>query len=615
MKLEHVTRDPNDPNYNALSVADFIHDTPAMVSFWGEALAYDLTIFDIIDVNTCNYTGSLTDALGVPFELTPADVGNVMGYTYQPCITTGFTTGQGIRIREWIANPPANNNQQSLLAMRNDNLAIDLYIKDSPEDFGEEPNTASPHTWSSSDIWVRHTNDNGLVHENPEYAPNNSNYVYVKVRNRGCSASSGDDILKVYWSKAATAMSWDSHWNGSHFNDDPNQPKRGDFIGQVNIPVIQPGEDTIIPVEWNNIPAPEEYADINPESWHFCLLARIESDDDDMFVDETTSTGTNVRNNNIAQKNITIVNVNPNSGGRLGGVIAVGNPFATARDFTLNLVADNRETGKKIFEEAEVSITLDDKLLAIWENGGKQGNNIMQRDERTLIITDDNASLGNLVFRKNEFATLYLKFNFLTQEVTQKEVFTYHVIQKETSTNEVIGGETYEIVKNPKALFFADAGSDKQVDKNEPVILNAEILNELAVYNWYDEDGNLIYEGASFTTSVEIGKKYKLEIIALADGYKDYAEIEVKLKPNTIETLYPNPTFNQVTIAYKINDGDSAYLSVNSLYSSNTVSYNYVLDITENEATLDVSTYPQGLYSIALIVNGQIQDTATLIKQ
>lgn len=615
---EHVVRDINDPNYNASHLGvntpkgDDVHDTPAMPNFkntnWGAVVEPGTGhIIPPIDLNDCSYTGNATDLLGVPFVITPYDVGNIMSYSPQEC-QTHFTIGQAVRMYETIENYTIFS-QISI-----PNTGLDLYIKDSPEDFGEEPNTASPYTWNSPDIWVRHTNDGQLENQNPEYAPNLSNYVYVRVTNRGCSASSGDDILEVYWSKAATAMQWEDDWNGENTFGDYPYPRRGDFIGQVSIPVIESGEEKIIPIEWNNIPDPNDYTGINPEPWHFCLLARIESVDDPIFT-ETTSTGSNVRKyNNIAQKNITIVNVNPNSGGKLGGVIAVGNPFNTPKNFTLNLVADNRETGKKIFEEAEVSVTLDNNLFTIWKNGGRQGNNIIQRDERTLIITGDNASLGNLVFRENEFATLYLKFNFLTQEVTQKEVFTYHVIQKETSTNEVIGGETYEIRKNPRALFIADAGTDKQVDKNEPVTLSAEMLNESAVYNWYDEDGNLIYEGASFTTSVEIGQKYKLEVIALADGYKDYAEVEVALKPNSITTLYPNPSSNQVTVVYKINEGDSAYLSVTGFYGSN-ISNNYILDITKNEVSLDVSNYPQGTYSIALIVNGQIQDTVTLIKQ
>jgi len=64
----------------------------------------------------------------------------------------------------------------------------------------------------------------------------------------------------------------------------------------------------------------------------------------------------------------------------------------------------------------------------------------------------------------------------------------------------------------------------------------------------------------------------------------------------------------------KLIEGDSVYLSVTGFYGSN-ISNNYILDISENDITLNVSNYPQGLYSIALIVNGQIQDTTTLIKQ
>ncbi len=105
-------------------------------------------------------------------------------------------------------------------------------------------------------------------------------------------------------------------------------------------------------------------------------------------------------------------------------------------------------------------------------------------------------------------------------------------------------------------------------------------MNGVTIYDIIDPDiceylGN---ETDNIEVSVEVAKTYKLEIIALADGYKDYAEIEVSLKPNVITTLYPNPTSNQVTVAYKINDGNSAYLSVTGFYGSN-VSNNYILDI------------------------------------
>lgn len=120
---EHVTRDVTDViNYNALTKADLIHDTPAMAGFSSEAAADGVATTDIINPSTCEYMGDLEDELGVPFAITPADVGNPMGYTYQPC-GTGFTVGQGIRIREYI---DLNPNVPSVLAMTS-NVCINCF--------------------------------------------------------------------------------------------------------------------------------------------------------------------------------------------------------------------------------------------------------------------------------------------------------------------------------------------------------------------------------------------------------------------------------------------------------------------------------------------------------
>lgn len=59
-------------------------------------------------------------------------------------------------------------------------------------------------------------------------------------------------------------------------------------------------------------------------------------------------------------------------------------------------------------------------------------------------------------------------FNFLTKEITDKEEYVYHAIQKEDLTGMTIGGETYEIRKYPRELFYVNAGEDKQTDKNTP---------------------------------------------------------------------------------------------------------------------------------------------------
>ncbi|MFA7445393.1 MAG: S8 family serine peptidase [Flavobacteriaceae bacterium] len=490
---------------------------------------------------------------------------------------------------------------------------VDLMIKDSVEDAGSEPNTDSSYPWASPNIWVRNQPDGIEAHLNPIYHPTSPNYVYVRVTNKSCTASQGGEKVKVYWSKIMTYSVWEDDWNGEN-TFGANGPIKGQPIGEVTLPVIQADGEVIVQVPWM-VPHPSLYLGMSGEAWQYSLLARIESDYDIMTFSETQNTGQNVAyNNNIAQKSVTVINSKYPTR-NLGGVIAVG-PTGELNVFNLNFISDDKEEGTKIFEEAEVWVVLDDVLLDAWLAGGKQGNNIVQRGENLLMITGDDASLNNLNFQSNEIGTLYLHFNFLTKEVTEKTLYTYHVVQKNSSTGEIIGGTAFEINKDPRALFYADGGGDKQVDKYETIVLSAETIGEPAVYNWYDNEGNLIFEGAEFEVSVAVAEKYKLEIIALADGFKDYVEIDVELNPNTIKQVSPNPAAVSTSVVYKINKGESAYLSVTGFYGAGSgISNNYILNIDQEELTLDLSTYPQGMYAVALIVDGQISDTSTLIKQ
>ena len=50
-------------------------------------------------------------------------------------------------------------------------------------------------------------------------------------------------------------------------------------------------------------------------------------------------------------------------------------------------------------------------------------------------------------------------------------------------------------------------------------------------------------------------------------------------------------------------------------YGSNNTSHNYILDLNSIETTIDVSNYPNGFYTVALVCNGVIVDAKTLVKQ
>ncbi len=499
--------------------------------------------------------------------------------------------------------------------MVNPDTQLDLHLIDQIDD------NAINIVWNTQDIWVRNQPDGINIHEhqNPEYDPNTPRYVYVRVRNKSCiTPMSGKDVLKLYWAKANTALTWPQHWDGSLFvynNDLSEEIVMGSPIAELTIPPLEAGQETILQFEWN-MPDPNDYQGINPNPWQFSLLARIVSNDDPMEVPETSNLWANVyNNNNIALKNTTIVdfaNEIPNDKEKIGGVVAVGNPYNETRTFKLELVKDETENGKAIYDEAEIGIKMDDILFNAWEIGGKTGSNLKAtNEEQKQIATNNNVLLDNIQLEPNEIGTLYLSFNFLTKELTDKDNFTYHIIQRDALTNEIIGGETFEIRKKSTDIFIADAGNDKEIEQYQTVTISAQDINEAAIYNWYDADGNLIYTGKDLTVSPDVTKKYKLEIITDKDGYKDYDEIEVKVKPFSLQSLTPNPASDQVSVAYKAFDASSAYLMlINTVDGS---SNNYILDINANEISINISNYSQGIYSISLVCDGEIVDAKNLI--
>ncbi|HSH67060.1 MAG TPA: Ig-like domain-containing protein, partial [Bacteroidia bacterium] len=205
--------------------------------------------------------------------------------------------------------------------------ALDLYMKDSPRvtavtrDGGNEPNTDPGSMTISPDIWVRNQNDGKTIStsQNPIYST--VNYVYVRVRNRGCQTSSGNEQLVLHWSKAATDQTWPSYWNGSL----STPTLMGDIISTVNIPSIVAGGSVILEIQW--FPPNSANYSSNTTPKLFSLLARIVSNDDPMATAEGSNITTNVKNNNnIVMKNVTIdspPNVLP--------LVSINNPVAGAQ--------------------------------------------------------------------------------------------------------------------------------------------------------------------------------------------------------------------------------------------------------------------------------------------
>ncbi len=208
------------------------------------------------------------------------------------------------------------------------NPGCDLFTRDNSDDYGLEPNP-NVQVWYSPDIWVRNTQDalvnasvpgyytmgcvdDALRHQDPEYSLTTPVYVYVKVRNRGMQSITGAK-LRLYFTKSSPGELWPDTWVNNGVN--------GDEIttgGGVPLPYLVPGDIYTVEIPWFPPAPPGNLPTM------YCLLSRIISPDDPITFEQGTTGSPHpifdnvLNNNNIATKNVYVVNNTPGIVGNSG---------------------------------------------------------------------------------------------------------------------------------------------------------------------------------------------------------------------------------------------------------------------------------------------------------
>lgn len=598
---ERVTRDPNDPNYNALTHGDKVHDTAADPGLFSSQTGSFAHCYNL-DGN-CNYIGNQVDCTGTPYQLDNSVLRNIMSYGSVTC-ATDFTPGQRTRMHYLIDNDDSSHPNYTIdfspiraALVDPSNLGnFDLMMRNSPDDYGVEPDVTSTMFWQSPDIWVRNQNDSNdsIYHQNPKYGVGN-NYVKVRVINRGCSTSASGGKLKLYWTKAGTNLPLQV-WTGA-FNFFNIQ--FGGLVGVANLPALESYEEHIFTFPWA-VPNPALYSN---DPYHFCLLAKIESPNDASSLPEDNGVYYNFLNsNNIALHNVSVIDNTANKSGRIHIANFEGGP----RNFKIKFSKDKfYSPNTNIFNEAEIKLTLDNKLWSIWQSGGFQGSNFSMFGEKTVIV-NENTELLLKNFPPNDYGFVDVKVNFLTAAYTSNEQFGFNVEHWNNDTNILMGGELYLINKNQRDLFDADAF----VNNNT---LQAVSINEPAVYNWYDANGNLLHTGQNYTVSNTNGT-YLLEVVADYDGYKDMKEVTITpTNAVLLHNIYPNPATNNVTVQYNQLNCNNAYLMLVNVNSN--ASSNYILNLSNTSITINTGQYTPGLYRVVLVCDNNVTESHNLIIQ
>lgn len=332
----------------------------------------------------------------------------------------------------------------------------DLYMKDQLSDAGLEPNpdNISPY-YVTPDIWVRNINDGGTVHQNPEAGQ--TNYVYVKVRNRGIAASAATgNRLKLYWAKASTGLSWSFPWTGSMYGCAGTPLSIGGQIGTKVIASVSAGGFTTMVFAWTP-PKPTDYQPcFGGDASHFCLLARIEnmvSVPYGMAFPENTDLWNNVRNNNnIVWKNISIVDALPDMTLIRTSVLFAGAKFLNRNFETADLRFNmpDEKGNNNILDVADVDIDLGDFTKAWLSAGGRvEGGKIYEDKEGKTIIrlSSPKGTIYGIPVAVDQIGSITLAV--MPRTFSAGKLFLFDIQQLDKGV--AIGGERFDIQFKEKA--------------------------------------------------------------------------------------------------------------------------------------------------------------------
>jgi hypothetical protein len=338
------------------------------------------------------------------------------------------------------------------------NIQSNLIIKDNPADTGLEPNNTTVVMWDSPDIWVRQNNDDGTTNQAAEYKASTPNYVYVRVTNNGTSAS-GSGKIRLYYNKAATGSDWPTHWDNYNCGtamcgDEITDISSTDSFINGSFSSISAGGTHIVKIKWN-VPNP---ANFSIDQNHFCLLARIETVQDPMTTLEGTNVWINVSaNNNIAQKNVSVYDIDPT------------NLIALEKPLWLNLRTGNNVKGEKtkvkinidpaLFDNGTVKLIANEKIKASLVKSKLTGIKAITSPKTTIIRGTSNAAfltldsktsvIENLDLKENDENVIGFTFEPKIKNLAKNKSYYIDIVHygtdKKTGKEVIIGGERIQI--------------------------------------------------------------------------------------------------------------------------------------------------------------------------
>ena len=491
------------------------------------------------------------------------------------------------------------------LAFSNLPPAVDLVIRDNPEDKGRVPNRSTDKNWISPDIWVRNADDGGDVYENPYYSQNHTKaYIYVRVTNRGKKPIVSDKWLHMHWALASSGFTYNT-WVGKQ--KDSQGRCIGEHMPAIKLPKIAAGSSTIIKIPWT-LPG-ELMTNTDPVSHHFCLFAKItDSQTDAKSIDGTRYY--DVLNSKLqAQRNVTIVDAKSAS---KGVSVYVRNPEETQQTFSLELVP---RTGadEALYQKASIGMEMAPKISAGWQQGGMRVMNmaavpaVNARGNRVVRFASPDNRIESISLGAEEFDKVTLRFDF-DKFATEDETYTFDLIQR-AEDGTIVGGETF-VINAPRQS--AEGVGIVTAEKTDGTIELAAVGNAgFEAISWSDASGNEIGTGNTVSVTPTAQNSEFTVRVFTADG--EGAKATVSLEPaRGIRSVEADGRDVAVVTLISAAGRDSRLVVTSVLNNTECMSVPLAEGAVKEE--IDLSAMPQGVYAVTYIAGDNVTGTVKFTR-
>ncbi|OWY22325.1 T9SS C-terminal target domain-containing protein [Sphingobacteriales bacterium UPWRP_1] len=368
--------------------------------------------------------------------------------------------------------------------------AGNLAMRDNWYDVGQEPNyTANDlleweDIWVSPDLWNCIDDPNCTEHQDPEYkASGGSNYLRVRITNRGCSPTPEGRKLHLYWTRARTGETWIYHWLHTPLNQTTNGHPLGHMITSnpsdplqaipLDIPPLNPEETIVITQPWQ-APNPQWYDGDDGfsvgASPMLCFLARITgeiatSPSSIEGEENNIAVGYNVKaSNNIVTRNCALTDLDPLNLNNTPRSIIIENINNQLTLTDVHLTDITRNTPNPFTNYGSIYLLLDEQLWNNWQASGGQSAGLTYTEyDRTLRVTDaQEATLYDIPFESGEQRQIAVRFELATASGKKPEIlpaqtqhYSFYLWHSSTLPAEeemLKGGGIFEVAIHPRPL-------------------------------------------------------------------------------------------------------------------------------------------------------------------